>query len=329
MEMHEIRYFLAASQTLNFHRAAELVHVGQPALTRAIQKLESELGGYLFHRERGHVRLTDFGCLMRTHLDEVYQRSESAKKTARSFLSLEAASLSLGVMCTIGPMRCVGFLNALRDRHPGIEVTVIDGPAHRLTDLLAEGKLDVALLAQPGPFDARFEARLIYCERFGLAFSTGHPFERRNSLRLTDVRSETYLERINCEYGDHIDELCRKLGFEIRSAYRSEREDWILAMVAAGMGVCFIGEFSANHPGICHRLVSPEIVREISLVSVRNRTSSPAISAFEKAVMDFGWQTAFSPADRRAASTDPYSGTSASFPQAMKEGLAKPAAALP
>lgn len=43
MEMHEIRYFLAASETLNFHRAADLVHVGQPALTRAIQKLEAEL----------------------------------------------------------------------------------------------------------------------------------------------------------------------------------------------------------------------------------------------------------------------------------------------
>ncbi len=63
MEMHEIRYFLAACQTLNFHRASEDVHVTQPALTRAVQKLEAELGGHLFHRERGHVQLTDFGRL--------------------------------------------------------------------------------------------------------------------------------------------------------------------------------------------------------------------------------------------------------------------------
>ena len=80
MEMHEIRYFLAASRTLNFHRAAEAVHVTQPALTRAIQKLEAELGGLLFHRERNHVRLTDFGCLMRSHLEEILQRSEVAKE---------------------------------------------------------------------------------------------------------------------------------------------------------------------------------------------------------------------------------------------------------
>jgi len=52
MEMHEIKYFFAACRTLNFHRAAELIHVSQPALTRAIQKLEAELGGHLFHRDR-------------------------------------------------------------------------------------------------------------------------------------------------------------------------------------------------------------------------------------------------------------------------------------
>ncbi|HTV67945.1 MAG TPA: LysR family transcriptional regulator [Rhizobiaceae bacterium] len=291
MEMHEIRYFLAASQTLNFHRAAELVHVGQPALTRAIQKLETELGGYLFHREKGHVRLTDFGSLMRGHLDEVLKRSEIAKKTARSFLSLDAGKLALGVMCTIGPMRFVGFLNAFKERHPGIEVTVIEGPASRLTTLLSEGKLDIALLAQPEPFGQRLKAESVYSERFGLAFSTGHPFEMRNTLQVADVRGEAYLERINCEYGDYIDALCKDLGFEIHSAYRSEREDWILAMVAAGMGVCFIPEFSASQPGVCHRpIVEPEIVREVSLVSVADRLSSPAVAAFVAAVKAHDWQ---------------------------------------
>lgn len=290
MEMHEIRYFLAACETLNFHRAAERVHVGQPALTRAIQKLEAELGGYLFRREKGHVQLTDFGCLMRTHLDDVFQRSESAKRTARRFLSLEAASLTLGVMCTIGPLRFIGFLNAFREGHPGIAVTVIEGASSRLTELLTLGKLDIAVLARPEPFDRRLQAKPIYRERFGLAFSTGHPFEKRNAIQLTDVQGEAYLERINCEYGNHIDALCAGLGFEIRSAYRSEREDWILAMVAAGMGVCFMAEFSASQPGICHRpVVDPEIVREVSLVSMADRAPSPSVSAFAEAVRAYDW----------------------------------------
>jgi DNA-binding transcriptional LysR family regulator len=127
---------------------------------------------------------------MRSHLNEVLHRSDSAMREARSFLSLEAASLTLGVMCTIGPVRFIGFLNAFRDRHPGIEITLIEGAADHLNDLLLSGELDVALLARPEPFDHRLATVPVYAERFGLAFSSGHRFESRNTLQLTDVQGE-------------------------------------------------------------------------------------------------------------------------------------------
>jgi DNA-binding transcriptional LysR family regulator len=298
MEMHEIRYFLAVCQTLNFHRAAELVHVGQPALTRAVHKLEAELGAPLFHRDKGHVQLTDFGCLMRVQLDEVFNQVESVKRSAKGFLTLEHASLKLGVLCTISPLRFASFLKAFREHHPEINVTVMDGPADRLADLLLGHKLEIALMAQPVPFDQKLETEVVYTERFGLAFSTGHPFELRNTLKLTDVRDETYLERINCEYGKHIDQLCKNLGFKIQSAYRSEREDWILAMVAAGMGVCFIAEHSAIESGVCHRpVVDPQIVREVCLVSVVHCSHSPAFSTFAQAVREHNWQEGTHPSE--------------------------------
>jgi DNA-binding transcriptional LysR family regulator len=300
MEMHEIRYFLAACRTLNFHRAAELIHLSQPALTRAIQKLEAELGGHLFHRERNQIRLTDFGRLMRSHLEQVLRQTDTAKVAAKSFLKLEAAPLTLGVMCTIGPLRFVGFLNAFREQHPGIEVSVIENVPGRLSELLLDGTLDIALMAQPSPFDPRLNVAPIFWERFGLAFPVGHRFEQRNTLHVTDVRGENYLSRINCEYRDYLGELCSRHGVEIRRAYRSEREDWIMAMVAAGMGICFLPEFSAIHPGVRHRpVVEPEVVREVSLVSVAGRTFSPAVSAFVKAVREHDWAAATSAATRR------------------------------
>jgi DNA-binding transcriptional LysR family regulator len=67
MEMHQIRYFLAVSEFLNFRRAAEKCHVSPSALTRAIQKLEDEVGGRLFRRERNLTHLTDLGILIRPH----------------------------------------------------------------------------------------------------------------------------------------------------------------------------------------------------------------------------------------------------------------------
>ena len=71
MELHEIRYFLALSKTLNFTKAAEMCNVSQPALTRAIQKMEDELGGLLFSRERSNTHLTELGRMLEPHLTEV------------------------------------------------------------------------------------------------------------------------------------------------------------------------------------------------------------------------------------------------------------------
>lgn len=290
MEMNEIRYFLAACQTLNFHRAAEQVHVTQPALTRAIQKLETELGAHLFCRDRSQVQLTEFGRLMRPHLQEVVDSKGRARNAARSFLKLEAAPLTLGVMCTIGPVLFVGFLNSFRERHPGVEVTVVEQMPARLAEMLLNGSLDLALMAQPDAYDARLKAVSVYRESFGLAFPAGHPFEERNTLHVSDVRDHTYLSRVNCEYRDYLAELCAQYGVQVRRGFRSEREDWIMTMVAAGMGLCFLPEYSAVHPGIRHRLVAnPEVVRTVSLVSVLSRELPPAGKAFADAVFAYEW----------------------------------------
>ena len=76
MELHEIRYFLALSKTLNFTKAAEMCNVSQPALTRAIQKMEDELGGLLFSRERSNTHLTELGRMLEPHLTEVLTRTQ-------------------------------------------------------------------------------------------------------------------------------------------------------------------------------------------------------------------------------------------------------------
>jgi LysR family transcriptional regulator, hydrogen peroxide-inducible genes activator len=290
MEMHEIRYFLNVCKTLNFTRAAELSNVTQPALTRAIQKLEAELRAPLFSRERNHIQLTDFGRLMRPHLEEVLRQTQTATQVAKGFLNLEAAPLKLGVMCTIGPLRFIALLNSFRTQHPGIELTVVETMPARLSQLLLEGALDIALMAQPEAFDERLHAEPIYRERFGVAFAAGHRFEMRNMLHVRDVQGETYLSRVNCEFYDYLSNLCDRHGVEMVDGFRSEREDWILAMVAAGMGICFLPEYSATHPGVRLRtMADPEVVREVSLVSVKARPISPAVKCFVDAVRDHDW----------------------------------------
>src|SRR6059058_5874137 len=101
MEMHQVRYFLALCDELNFTRAAERCHVAQPSLTRAIKSLEEELGGPLFHRERANTHLSELGRTIKPFLDDLFRRAEDAKREARDFIRLKRTPLRLGLMCTI------------------------------------------------------------------------------------------------------------------------------------------------------------------------------------------------------------------------------------
>src|SRR5258708_14999274 len=216
MEMHQIRYFLAVAETLNFTRAADKCNVTQPAVTRAIQKLEEEFGGLLLRRERNLTHLSDLGRLMKPHLEQIFAESESAKIQAKAFLRLDNAPLNLGVMCTIGPLRFMGFLTRFRQDHPGVELTLLEAVPPRLSELLLDGTLDVAVMAQPEAFDERLDVQPLYRERFVVAFPAGHRFERRNALRFSDMDGESYLQRINCEFKDQLCTLCRQQGAKLK-----------------------------------------------------------------------------------------------------------------
>src|SRR5215468_976079 len=153
MEMHQVRYFLAVADTLNFTRAAERCHVSQPALTRAIQQLEEELGGLLLRRERKLTHLSDFGRLIEPHLRQLAADAEAARTTAQRFLSLQQAQIRLGVMCTVGPARFMGFLAGFNGANPGCDLTVVEGVPPGLSEMLLRGELDLAVMAQPEAFN--------------------------------------------------------------------------------------------------------------------------------------------------------------------------------
>jgi LysR family hydrogen peroxide-inducible transcriptional activator len=275
MEFHEIRYFLALSQTLNFTKAAEACHVSQPALTRAIRKMEAELGGLLFSRDHSNVRLTDLGQLVEPGLSEAIQRAGDAKKAASRFLRLEQADMVLGVMCTIAPVRFVGFLGKFRADHPGVALTLKESVPERLCELLLEGELDVALMARPTGFDAPLQATELYTEPFVIACSAGHAFAAKREVAIADLDGENYLSRISCEFIDVLGELCRSRGVNLVRSYRSEREDWILNMVAAGRSrlVTVAERFSVIHRSrFLHHDATPTLPRQAFI----NGHSAPA-----------------------------------------------------
>ena len=297
MEMHQIRYFLAVAETLNFTKAAEQCHVTQPALSRAIQQLEGEVGGLLLRRERTTTHLTDLGRLMRPYLEQILRQAEEAKQQAKGFLKLDRAELNLGVLSSIGPLNFTGFLGGFHHRHPGIRLVITEGNPARLVEMLQQGELEVAIMAQPVAYPERFDAQRLYTERFMVAFPAGHAFAKRAGIRLKDMDGQPYVRRLSCEYRAHIADRLKAEGSAIDVVYQSEREDWVQTMVMAGLGVSSLPEYSPVLPGLMTRpYIEPEIKREVSLVTVAGRRHSPALAAFVKAVKAYDW-----PTERRAA----------------------------
>lgn len=290
MEIHHIRYFLAVCETLNFTRAAEKCNVTQPALSRAIQQLEEEIGGLLFRRERSLTHLTDLGLLMRPRLQQVFDGLTKAKRDAHRFLSLESADLTLGIMCTIGPCRFTGLLAEFARRYPGIKLRLVEGVPTELSERIERGELDLAIVANPAGFSDRQETHVLYEEQFLVAFPQGHRFARLNGVPIRETKGESYLRRINCEYWDELSRIADACQANSPIAFASEREDWIQNMVAGGLGISFIPEFSAVIPGIQTRpLIEPEVSREVCSLWMAGRRHSPAVAAFVKLAKSYPW----------------------------------------
>jgi DNA-binding transcriptional LysR family regulator len=291
MEMHQVRYFLAVSEELNFTRAAEKCHVAQPSLTRAIKQLEDELGGRLFHREHSGARLTELGRAMMPYLSEVARQSAEAKEAATAFASLERTPLKLGVMCTIGPGNLVGLVSGINDDHPDIELQIADSDAATLHRRLIDGEIEAAIACFPETADERLHLMPLFREQFMIALPRRHPLATRNAVRAADLNGERYLNRANCEYVNIARELFAEAGTKVLRVYRSERDDWILAMVAAGLGFGFMPQYCIPERSdiVIRPLIEPEIWREIAFVTVRGRPHSPALGVLVHQAMQAKW----------------------------------------
>jgi len=269
MEMHQIRYFLTVCETGNFTRAAELCNVSQPALTTAIKKLEDDLGGPLFHRERGRVSETGLGTLMRPRLEHIWQETHAALNDADNYHRLHKVPMKLGVMVTVGPTRLSGLLASYKAKHPSVEVEVHEGGLEDLIGRLDSGEFELAVFNQPGVPDSRLNLTPLYAERYMVLYPQGHRFEGRDGVGLDDLNGEPYVDRLACEMRDIVMATCAERKVELYATFRSVREDWIQGMVMAGLGFAFMPENSILYPQIPRvPLTDPPVERTVSLANV-------------------------------------------------------------
>ncbi len=292
MEMQQVRYFLALARELNFTRAADSCNVSQPALTRAIQALEAEFGGPLFHRERSRTHLSELGRMMLPHIEAIQSQTEEAKAQAKSFSKAKDIELKLGAMCTIGPKVMSDLIVRFHHDFDGVALVVYDTEGRALADMVLKGDLEVGIVGLPDPLDERLHAIPLFTERFVVVLPPNHRLAQKQVIHVSDLDGEPYLNRVNCEVFAPARKVFVEKGVNTPIVFRSERDDWVLGMIRAGMGWGFFPEFCAIPDDLPVRpLIDPIFDRTINLVTMRGRPHSPAVGAFLRSVRAHTWPT--------------------------------------
>ena len=290
MEMSQIRYVLAAAKALNFTRAAAACNVSQPALTKAIKTIEAKLGAPLFHREGKRVLVSDFGLMMLPHLQTILDETQVARTLANNFRLLNQVPVRIGVMPTVGHVRLSRFLGKFQLEHEGVEVAVTEASVADLKTALDGGEIDIAIMNAMDDLGDAFHVRKLYEERYVVVFAPGHALGALNAIKLSDLSGEPYVDRLACEMREMVAAVCKDKAVELYARFRSEREDWVQAMVLARIGFAFMPEYSVTLPELLQRpLVEPCVSRTIFLVNVPGRPFSPAAAAMVRAAQRFSW----------------------------------------
>jgi DNA-binding transcriptional LysR family regulator len=290
MELYQIRYFLAVADTLNFTRASERSFISQPALTKAIQRLEETIGGRLFDRTKNSVQLTELGKGMLPNLRRIYETANQARDEARRLLGAQKETVRVGVMCTIDfHQLLLGFVESQQGR-ADVELSFREGNLEALTDALDQGEVDVGIMCSPYPIPKRFAATRLFSEDYVLAVGDDHRFNGRASVEIRELNRERYCDRVMCEFSAYIDRLLEEHDVTLEVVQQSSREDWIQALVRANFGVAFMPISIARSAGLTYVTMSDvPIVREVSVLTQAERPTSAAQRSVIESLLAHGW----------------------------------------
>ncbi|MDE2582810.1 MAG: LysR family transcriptional regulator [Rhodospirillales bacterium] len=281
MELHQVRYFVTLCRTLNFTRAAAECNVTQPALTRAIQRLEDELGGALLFRERSLTQLTPLGRAMVPHLQAMLAAAETARRVADEQMGRQQMNLRVGLGPAIAAARVADVVGRLTRVCPDLAVRFEEADAAALVEQLMSDMLDCALLPDAPDLPGRLHRWKLCEERCVVVMPAGHPLAAQDSLQAEDLAGETLL----------VGERCG--GFALRLIESSARTftvrrcggSWVqmLDLVAAGLGLALLPDALAIGTGLVSRpLAEPVLHRSVLLALVAGRPQGSAVANFVK-----------------------------------------------
>ena len=239
LTFRQLEYLVALADTLGFHRAAERVHVSQPALSAQIQQAEASLGVQLFERNQRRVLLTPAGAAVVARARRVLREAEDLMAAARQWRDPFQGSWRLGLIPTVAPYLLPEILPGITRAHPGLRLLLREERTPVLVRELAAGGLDAAILAEV-PDLGELRRMPLAEDPFLLAAPPGHPLARKRQVTLRDLDQcpLLLLEDGHCLRGQAL-AVCADSGAR-EADFRASSLSTLIQMVAAGLGVTLL-----------------------------------------------------------------------------------------
>ena len=290
MELNQIRYFLNLADTLNFTEAAMRSGVSQPTLTRAIQRLEQELGGTLVYRDGKDSRLTALGRDIRSEFAEIAEREQRIRAISLNRVRGRRETLTLGIVNTIAPALITGFVSHALRQMPMLELVLQPTTRDEGLERLLGGQIDGCFCTDPTAGSSKIATVELFRERLLLAMAQGHNLASQGSVSLVELSEQPYLDRLQCEFRARVHNHLHERAIIMIPRLRSEREDLIQQAVAEGAGVCMLPERSAIVGGLALRPVDTlDLSRTVAFQSISGSGTAAALRQVRVLIERHAW----------------------------------------
>jgi DNA-binding transcriptional LysR family regulator len=244
MELRHLRYFVCVAEEQHFGRAAERLHVAQPALSRQIQDLEKEMGFLLFDRLPRGVRLNAAGKLFMGDARRILQDVDEAKLRAERIAHGQAGTLRIGIATAVSwHGLVVDCFREFRRRQPDVQLELHHMlSVHQVEAVLAD-RLDAGFAASLTPWDRELAHREVAQDGMVLAVPTGHALTKQKAVRLRDLRSLPFVwfpRWVNPEFYDQLMRACARGGLRApRIVQEAPDRDTNLGLVLCQIGIAW------------------------------------------------------------------------------------------
>lgn len=282
MEIRTLRYFLAVAREENMTRAAELLHVTQPTLSKALRALEDELGKKLFLRHSFRIELTEEGALLRGRAEDLVSMADKIEKEFLSLGDITGGELYFGLAESWQIRYLARELRAFKDIYPGLRYHITSGDTEQVTEKLNKGLLDFAVICETP--DARRYDFLTFPEEdiFGVVMPEDSPLAAKERVRAGDLAglplfcSEQSWEKDIAPWAkERFGEL--RLEGSFRLAYNGS------IFAREGLGYLLTLEhlvYAAPGSGLAFRPLEPELKLRFYLIWNRHQTFTPIAERF-------------------------------------------------